>query len=65
MKTFTNCGFTYFLEKPFADTKKKLTFALVKQQTLPYGVMVAHRILVPLVRVRILLRQQKSKPLVF
>ncbi len=50
--------------KNFADIKKVLNFAPVKQKTptkkqknkLPCGVMVARRILVPPVRVRILPR---------
>ena len=43
-----------------ADTAKARNFAIAKaKQTLPCGVMVARRILVPPVRVRILPGQQK------
>jgi hypothetical protein len=45
-----------------ADTAKPRNFAIAKaKQTLPCGVMVARRILVPPVRVRILPRQQKKE----
>ncbi len=51
-----------FLEN-FVITEKGSTFAAQKRNdTLPCGVMVARRILVPPVRVRILPRQQKKTP---
>ena len=60
-----------FLQKKFkkhlVESAKVPNFALANgkqrhpqaKRTLSYGVMVAHRILVPLVRVRVLLRQPK------
>lgn len=67
-----NCG-TKKLWKNFVIPKNTSNFAPVNEETtqrrrpklledtLSYGVMVAHRILVPLVRVRVLLRQQKTQ----
>lgn len=70
-----NCG-TKKLWKNFVIPKNTSNFAPVNEETtqrrrpklledtLSYGVMVAHRILVPLVRVRVLLRQQKRSWLI-